>query len=173
MNLNEFLKTLQEQGHLKIKVGPNSENEDTRELPLLVVDVHDEHGEVILDISAMTAERLAILVEEKISQPKTYLDGNLDASDYLVSIRDGEKSEEVFGILKIEEELLIVREQDESTICSPKVGVPELVFALLNRHPGLQDERILIRHGESEYTVSELEVNEDGRVILTSGGIVN
>lgn len=70
--------------------------------------------------------------------------------------------------------MLIVREQDESTICSPKVGVPELVFALLNRHPGLQDERILIRSRRGEYTVvSELEVNEDGRVILTSGGIVN
>jgi hypothetical protein len=105
MNLNEFLETLQKQGHLKIKVGPNSENEDTRELPLLVVDVCNEYGEVILDISAMTAERLAILVEEK--NPKTYLDGNLDASDYQVSIRDGEKSEEVFGILKINAVLLV------------------------------------------------------------------
>ena len=87
MNLNEFLETLQKQGHLKIKVGPNSENEDTRQLPLLVVDVCDEHGEVILDITPMTAERLAIMVEEKIFEPE-----NLDASDYLVSIRDGEKS---------------------------------------------------------------------------------
>jgi hypothetical protein len=167
MNLNEFLKTLQEQGHLKIKVGPNSENEDTRELPLLVVDVHDEHGEIVLEITGMTAEKLSIMVEEKISELE-----NLDASDYPVLIRDGEKSEEVFGLLKIEKELLIMREQDEITICSPEVGVPELVVALLHRHPELKDERILIRHGESEYTVSELEVNEDGRVILTSGGIV-
>lgn len=167
MNLKEFLKTLQEQGHLKIKVGPNSEKEDTRQLPLLVVDVHDEHGEIVLEITSMTAEKLSILVEEKISELE-----NLDASDYPVLIRDGEKSEEVFGLLELEGELLIMPEQDEITICSPEVGVPELVFALLHRHPELKDERILIRHGESEYTVSELEVNEDGRVILTSGGIV-
>lgn len=111
MNLKEFLETLQKQGHLKIKVGPNSENEDIRHLPLLVVDVCDEYGEVILDITPMNAERLAIIVEEK-----TYLAEN-HASDYLVSIRDGEKSEEIFGLLKIEEELLIMREQDESPIC--------------------------------------------------------
>jgi len=168
MNLNEFLETLQKQRHLKIKVGPNSENEDTRQLPLLVVDVCDEYREVLLDITPMTAERLAIMVEEKISDPE-----NLDASDYLVSIRDGEKSEEVFGLLKIEEELLIMREQDESPICSPEVGIPELVVTLLRRDPKSEGEDILIRLGESEYTVTEIEVDKDGNLILTSGGIVN
>jgi hypothetical protein len=168
MNLNEFLETLQKQGHLKIKVGPNSENEDTRQLPLLVVDVCDDYGEVFLDVTPMSAERLAIMVEEKIAEP-----GNPDAGDYLVSIRDGEKSEEIFGLLEIEGELLIMREQDESTICSREVGIPELTVALLRRDPGLKGEYILIRHGGSEHTVSEIEVDKDGNVILTSGGIVN
>jgi hypothetical protein len=168
MNLKEFLETLQKQGHLKIKVGPNSENEDTQQLPLLVVDVHDEHGEVVLDITAMTAEKLFIMVEEKISEPE-----NLDASDYPVLIRDGEKSEEIFGLLEIEGELLIMREQDEITICSPEVGIPELTVALLHRDPGLKEDHILIRHGGSEYTVSEIEVDKYGSVILTSGGILN
>lgn len=162
MNLNEFLETLQTQGHLKIKVGPNSENEDTRHLPLLVVDVCHDYGEIILDITPMSAERLAVLVEEKISDPEN------DTSDYLVSIRDGEKSEEVFGLLEIEGELLIMPE-----ICAPEVGIPELTVALLRRDPGLKGEHILIRHGGSEHTVSEIEVDKDGNVILTSGGIVN
>jgi hypothetical protein len=171
MNLKEFLKTLREQGHLKIKVGPNSGNEDIRQLPLLVVDVCDEHGEVVLDITPMTAENLAMMVDEKVSD-KIYLDGNPDASDYLVSIRDGERSEDIFGLLKIEEELLIMREQDETTICSREVGIPELVVAILSRNPGLKDEHILIRYCGSEYTVTEIEVDTGGNVILTSGGTV-
>ena len=66
-----------------------------------------------------------------------------------------------------------MREQDESTICSPGVGIPELTVTLLRRDPGLEAEDILIRHDGSEYTVSEIEVDKDGNVILTSGGIVN
>ena len=172
MFLDEFLETLREQGHLKIKVGPNSKNEDIQQLPLLVVDVYDEHGEVVLDITPMTAENLAIMVEEKISELETHLEGNPGAGDYSVSIRDGGKSEEIFGLIKIEEELLIMLEQDESTICSPEVGIPELTVTLLRRDPGLKDEHILIRHGGSEYTVTEIEVDTGGNVILTSGGAV-
>jgi hypothetical protein len=168
MNLNEFLETLQKQGHLKIKVGTNSENGDNRQLPLLVVDVCDEYGEVILDITPMTAERLAIVVEEKISEP-----GNPNPGDYMVSIRDGEKTEEIFGLLKIGEELLIMGEQDESPIRSQGVDIPELAVTLLRRDPKLKEEVILIRHGGSKYTVSETEVDKAGNVILTSGEIVN